>query len=442
MSQNWRPPPINTTYPPNYPYNYPPQHHHAQAQSHVYQRFNGSWQPPPANQHPAYQQWNYTTYYNQQTYHQHNPYVQQPANGMNPYTSYNSNTQQQQLNTATSSSVQNDHNGSVHNFEGTSTVQSKNIIDIPLDDKMPQLSNPNLPVNQTKRNSLETPSPYSETQETKRRCSGSSQPTTTTSPKFSFSLKPPKKELKRRSSECMQPTKTNFSCKKQNKVKRSKESKKSSKSKKESAAAEKLQKEIHELNAQLLKMQSKTKERIQTKKELYLMQKDKIRKINIKINDVDNMRFYIEKHGYAKFVAKYTFLRGLTDKSCIIDWIDNEELSLQIELSKAERKSEKIKADKQQLEDEILQHNKGSTRVEVISDSDDEVVLVDNASNNIKESLSENKSSKKLPENKPHKENGYEPKWVLRKCFHFGDCVTGEPHTIKEEYVDEGMYAL
>lgn len=56
--------------------------------------------------------------------------------------------------------------------------------------------------------------------------------------------------------------------------------------------------------------------------------------------------------------AKYTFLRGLTDKSCIIDWIDNEELSLQIELSKAERKSEKIKADKQQLEDEILQHNK------------------------------------------------------------------------------------
>ena len=88
--------------------------------------------------------------------------MQQPANGMNPYTSYNSNTQQQQLNTATSSSVQNDHNGSVHNFEGTSTVQSKNIIDIPLDDKMPQLSNPNLPVNQTKRNSLETPSPYSE----------------------------------------------------------------------------------------------------------------------------------------------------------------------------------------------------------------------------------------------------------------------------------------
>ena len=54
-------------------------------------------------------------------------------------------------------------------------------------------------------------------------------------------------------------------------------------------------------------MQSKTKERIQTKKELYLMQKDKIRKINIKINDVDNMRFYIEKHGYAKFVGRNKF---------------------------------------------------------------------------------------------------------------------------------------
>ena len=132
------------------------------AQSHVYQRFNGSWQPPPANQHPAYPGWNYSTYYNQQTYHQHNPYVQPCTNVMNPYTNYNSNTQQQQLNTATSSSVQNDHNGSVHNFEGTSNVQSKNIIDIPLDDKMHQLSNPSLPLKQTKRNSLETPSPYSE----------------------------------------------------------------------------------------------------------------------------------------------------------------------------------------------------------------------------------------------------------------------------------------
>ena len=54
-------------------------------------------------------------------------------------------------------------------------------------------------------------------------------------------------------------------------------------------------------------MQSKTKERIQTKKELYLVQKDKIRKINIKINDIDNMRFYIEKHGYAKFIGRNKF---------------------------------------------------------------------------------------------------------------------------------------
>jgi len=435
MSQNWRPPPINTTFPPNYPYNYPPQNHYAQvsAQSHVYQRFNGSWQPPPANQHPAYPGWNYSTYYNQQTYHQHNPYVQPCTNVMNPYTNYNSNTQQQQLNTATSSSVQNDHNGSVHNFEGTSNVQSKNIIDIPLDDKMHQLSNPSLPLKQTKRNSLETPSPYSEPSknELKRRSSESMQPTET----ISSCKKPLKRELKRRSSESRQPTNTISSCKKQNKAKRSKENKKSSKCKKDRAAAEKLQKEIQELNAQLLQMQSKTKERIQTKKELYLVQKDKIRKINIKINDIDNMRFYIEKHGYAKFIAKYTHLRSLTDKSTIIDWIDNEELSLQIELSKAERKCEKIKADKNQLEDEILQHNKGSTRVEVISDSDDEVVLVDNASNKIKQSL------KKVPENKAHKENGYKQKLVLRKCFHFGDCMTGEPHTIKEEYVDEGMYA-
>lgn len=141
----------------------------------------------------------------------------------------------------------------------------------------------------------------------------------------------------------------------------------------------------------------------------------------MKLDDIDNMRHFIERNGYKQFIEKHSFLKKLKNKQSIVHWIDNEDLSLNIDLNNQKMIQEKIKASKQQLEDLVIRHNKGSNQVEVISDSEDEIQLLDNTSNTKEENVSKRKK-------------------ILRKCFIFGDCMTGQAHVIHEIYVDEFMY--
>ena len=79
------------------------------------------------------------------------------------------------------------------------------------------------------------------------------------------------------------------------------------------------------MEAKLSTLQKKTQKELQEKKKLYLLQKEKVDAIQMKLDDIDNMRHFIERNGYKQFIGriKFSYVLLYNLKVCLMRYYSN-----------------------------------------------------------------------------------------------------------------------